>query len=164
MYCNRSSKALAVAAEHYLQLGYQVGTSYGKELVDDHYSPFNNPKRWDSISIILDGLACVDLDRFTSLGERFVLPPTWKERSPRGLHYLYRLPARFRGTTKIGWKTNIDLLMKTASKSTPYGATAWQGHVLCSPSKGYTRLTPKAIPRKNELPLAPGWLLDYLER
>lgn len=165
MFCAKSNQLLTKAAARYIQLGYTVGASLDKVLIEERFSPYISPKSWNSISIILDGLVCVDLDRFTSLGEKFVLPPTFKERSPRGLHFLYRLPVYFKGTSKIGWKKHIDLLTRTRAHTVKYGSSdkEFQGHVLCSPSKGYTRLSPNVIPRKMDLPMAPDWLLDNLQ-
>lgn len=161
MYCHKLTRSLSHAAEQYTQLGYQVGMTYGKVLVDEQYSPYRDPNKWNGISIILDGLVCVDMDRFTTLGDKFVLPTTFKERSPRGLHYFYRLPPRFRGISKIDWKKHIDLLTK--ARSVRYGSSGqeFQGHVLCSPSKGYTRLSIRT-PRKADLPMAPDWILENL--
>lgn len=166
MLCKKSHSLLISAGNEYTRLGYSIGLTKKKSLQKEYWSPIDDPSTWDSISIILDGLVCVDLDRFTSLDKRHNLPVTLKERSPRGLHFFYRLPRYFKATSKIGWKKHIDLLTKD-SVSSLYGSKPtelWQGHVLCSPSKGYSRLSPKITPIKGNLPIAPDWILDALNR
>jgi hypothetical protein len=151
------------AANLYSNLNYRIGMTKGKELVLDHYTRYIDNESWDRISIILDGMVCVDLDRFVSLGNEFALPETLKERSPRGLHFFYRLPHGFKGSSKIGWKKNVDLLtLDSVNLIYRNPNKMWQGHVLCSPSKGYSRLYPKAMPEKSQLPVAPDWILDAL--
>jgi len=164
MICNKSVNLLVQAAENYRRLGYTVGQSKGKELITEYFQARLDPALWNSISIILDGLVCVDFDKFVSLDPmKYPLPPTLKERSRRGLHYYYRLPLRFRGLCNIGWKKHIDLLTK-GNRPVAYHKRdeQWQGHVVCSPSKGYSRLFPITVPAKNELPPAPRWILDYI--
>jgi hypothetical protein len=166
MLCKKSHSLLNSAAQQYINLGYQIGLCQKKSLKHQWWDYGIEPASWDSISIVLDGLVCVDLDRFTSLDKKYNLPVTLKERSPRGLHFFYKLPRHFRATSKVGWKKHIDLLTKD-SVTTLYGkkpTELWQGHVLCSPSRGYSRLSPKITPQKGNLPMAPEWVLDALNR
>lgn len=168
MFCTYSHNLLNDAADHYVRLGYRIGVTKNKILVAEprgvprlNGDPVLDPKSWDGISIILDGLVCVDMDRFTNLGVE--LPPSLKERSPRGLHFLYRLPPNYKGQTIIGWRKNVDLLTRNIHAKSRYNSDgAFEGHVLCSPSKGYSRLYPYAIPARNALPIAPNWLLDMM--
>lgn len=165
MLCKKTYNLLLDSANQYMKLGYQIGLCEKKSLKYEWWLAGDPPNQWDSISIILDGLVCVDLDKFTSLDKKYELPATLKERSPRGLHYFYRLPRRFEATSKIGWKKHIDLLTKDSVK-TLYGKKPnelWQGHVLCSPSRGYSRLSAKTTPTKNMLPVAPQWVIDALD-
>ncbi len=159
MFCRKSNSLLIEAAHHYTNLGYQVGMTYGKELILDRFSRFID-EDWDGIAIILNKLVCVDMDRFISLGSQCILPPTLKERSPRGLHYFYRMPSSYRRRmSKVGWIEGVDLLTKDRD-TTRYNATNnFNGHVLCSPSKGYSRLSPKTTPAMSALPMAPDWLV-----
>lgn len=164
MFCSNANRLLTRAASHYSHLGYKIGVTRSKVLIDEDFSPDIDPAEWDSISIILNGLVCVDLDSFQSLPNNCTLPPTLKERSPRGMHFFYRLPVGFTGVSKIGWKKNIDLLTKTSGRLLRYKTDGqWLGHVLCSPSKGYTRLYPRDIPRKNDLPMAPDWVIYNIQ-
>ena len=161
MFCTKSNSLLINAAEHYMRLGYQVGVTKKKVLIDEHFSRHIPRDTWDGITIILDGLVCVDMDCFTNLGVE--LPPTLKERSPRGLHFFYRLPIGRRRVSKIRWQKNVDLLTRTPKSKLLYGSKReFEGHVLCSPSKGYSRLYPNTTPYRNLLPMAPNWLLDAM--
>ena len=163
MFCTHSHNLLNAAASDYIRLGYRIGITKNKALVHDRHSRFCDPKSWDGISIILEGLVCVDMDCFTNLGVQ--LPPSLKERSPRGLHFLYRLPPDYgTGQTIVGWRKGVDLLTRNLHAKSPYNSDAsfFSGHVLCSPSKGYSRLYPYAIPARNALPIAPNWLLDII--
>lgn len=155
----------------YKSLGYTVGLSKAKELTT--YKPEDSSigKDWDGISIIMDGMVCVDFDtHFIDLDSGYTLPPTWKEKSNRGLHLFYRLPANFEGESKIHWKENIDLLTKGKRKvlynrrgvSNINEDRVWGEHVLVSPSKGYTRVYPDNVMAKEKLPIAPTWVLDQI--
>lgn len=172
-------------AEHYYQLGYTVGLSIGKRLIttfeyqralasrgiDRWYQNYVSlfGQEWDSISIILNDLVCVDLDT-QDIKIYDEMPPTWTEKTPRGLHYFYRLPRDGRPyTCQISYRPHMDLLVKRKQPNTPYGnlngdTTTWYGHALIAPSKSYLRLKPsgKDIIKKNELPLAPSWITDAL--
>jgi len=161
MFCTHSHNLLNAAASHYIRLGYQIGITKQKALVDESFSPYIPCDSWDGITIILNGLICVDMDCFTNLG--YKLPPTLKERSPRGLHYFYRLPLGRRRVSKIGWIKNVDLLTQTPNKKLLYSSKRdFEGHVVCSPSKGYSRLYPNTTPHKMLLPMAPDWLLEAM--
>lgn len=162
MLCDKLYSLLNRTALQYSNLGYQIGLTKNKVLVTEHYPAYANKNDWDSISIILNSLVCVDLDHFTSLGKDCPLPQTLKERSPRGLHFFYRLSRGFEGVAKIGWKPKVDLLTKAPNTIYHKPDKLWEGHVLCSPSKGYSRLFPRNIPPKNELPMAPDWLIKQL--
>jgi hypothetical protein len=163
MYCANSNSLLLEAAARYWHLGYQIGATSSKVLIaSDYRSLYTRSKKWDGISIVLDGIVCVDFDRFLNLDE-YELPATLKERSPRGLHFFYRLPEGFAGTSKIAWRKNVDILTKQ-NRSIDYGPyQKFKGHVLCSPSKGYSRLSSSRTPKKADLPIAPQWILDAME-
>jgi hypothetical protein len=125
-------KTLLVWAQRYHDLGYKMGLASGKELIHT-YEPTvmatgwmgmqypvakEQPDDWDNLSIILDGLVCVDLDvpHFDVLPWH-PLPPTLKEKSPRGWHLYYRLPDGVVPTDpKISWKPHVDLLVKGTGK------------------------------------------------
>ena len=125
---------------------------------------------------VLEGIACVDFDVLDmDLGWHF-LPPTWKERSPRGYHLFYRIPPE-RGPSKmapkIKWRPDVDLLIKgqvSARAPRAYGGganhktdTPFFGHVLVSPSDGYKRIWPDAgVPERDKLTTAPEWLCEAL--
>ena len=109
MLCNLSRSKLHDAAAQYIRLGYRIGVSKKKELINEYYTQDGD---WDSITFMLEGMVCVDLDCFTDLGKKYPLPETLKERSPRGLHFFYKLPRYFRGSTKVGWRKKVDLLTK----------------------------------------------------
>lgn len=179
-YTGQQRTFLSVA-EKYHNLGYKVGLSSGKELVE----PYEPPKvtygwfgvavpqakeystEWDSLSIILDGLVCVDLDipHFDVLCW-VPLPPTLKERSPRGWHLYYRLPEeKLFPNPKIKWKPHVDILVKgNGRKAIRYGKkdAPFGGHVVCAPTPGYARIWPEEQPMKSWIPIAPDWVLDVL--
>src|SRR5574337_155332 len=179
------------AAQQYSELGYKVGLCKGKELASD-YQPdeifsgwfgmvtkipnANNPTDFNAISIIPDGVVCVDLDvpDFGLIWEP--LPPTLKERTPRGWHLFYRLEdlARDRAIPKIKWREHVDLLALRgksrgpAKRKSSYGkkdddtAPPWGGHVLIGPTTGYNRIWPDDFPHIDKLTMAPQWLVDAL--
>lgn len=158
---------------NYQRLGYSVGLARGKDLTRYRPAPESVGSDWDGISIIMDGVMCVDFDtHFINLDSGYTLPPTWKEKSNRGMHLFYRLPNGFVGESKIHWKENIDLLV-AGKKKVIYNASGisksdilvervWGQHVLVSPSKGYTRVYPDVTPAKDKLTLAPTWLMDAI--
>ena len=175
-------RTLVQEAERYVKLGYKVGFANGKALVTTFDKNANQAfTSWDNISIILDGIVCVDFDtQYFDLGNEYPLPPTMKERSPRGLHLFYRMPTNM-GTwePKIKWKENLDLLVNGPADGDQwgsrksigrYGATVsspvanWGGHVLVSPSRGYSRVYPTATPSREKLSLAPDWLIEELQK
>jgi hypothetical protein len=103
------------------------------------------------------------------------LPPTWKERSPRGWHLFYRIhdDMRHSASPKIGWREHVDLLVKDRRKKKTRPSryevegdseAVWGEHVLTSPTQGYSRIYPDHIPAIMNLPEAPIWLLDALEK
>jgi hypothetical protein len=176
--------SLLLQASKLHDLGYNVGLAKKKALVrlyqtDLNHHAASNEGDWDGISIILDGVACVDFDMLDmDLGWHF-LPPTWKERSPRGWHLFYRIPHGCGAslmTPKIRWRPDVDLLIKgtlEARKSTSaYGSshpkhktdTPFFGHVIVAPSEGYRRIWPdKSVPERDaELTEAPDWLCEAL--
>lgn len=70
-------------AEKYIQLGYIAGFCKGKEFLGSYVDQFI-PEEFDGISLIPEGMVCVDIDvtDFGVVGED--LPPTLKEKTPRG--------------------------------------------------------------------------------
>ncbi len=178
-------------AEKYHNLGYKVAYAKGKEFLSQYEpapvvmgwfgivqsQPVESPADFDGISLIPDGLACVDIDipDFGVVYEE--LPPTLKERTPRGWHLWYRLPLAemVHGGTyspKIKWRPHVDLLTKATvkpAKRSPYGGkkangSPWGEHVLINPTSGYTRIWPDEMPAYSKLTLAPQWLVDALEK
>jgi hypothetical protein len=189
-------------AQKYSDLGYKVGFAKGKNFVQEYqpdtavmtfWGPIktkneNHPEDFDGISIIPDELVCVDIDipDFGVVYEE--LPPTWKERTPRGWHLWYRLPMTIAATAlwepKIKWRPHVDLLTKGKpapnKKKSRYGGGGsvtvtgmgqvlttsgpdhWGEHVLCSGTTGYQRVWPDEIPARDSLPQAPQWLQDAL--
>lgn len=174
-------RALLSVAQKYHDLGYKVGLSSGKELVAPYEPttmamgwfgvmypvPKEQPTNWDSLSIILDELVCVDLDvpHFDVL-EWNPCPPTLKERTPRGWHLYYRLPiVSSLLEPKIKWKPHVDILVKGSTKKTVrYGKkdAPFGGHVVCAPTTGYVRIYPDEHPQLNKVPVAPLWIMDAL--
>lgn len=184
-------KFLLRDAQQYLDLGYRVGLCKGKSFVREYKESsdfFGNrysqiEADFDGISIIPHEIVCVDIDipDFGVVWEE--LPPTWKERSPRGWHLWYRLPLVIGEPwlPQIKWRPHVDLLVKAGRKAAEvkfrsvYGkrvqeeseedepiGTQWGEHVLCSGTTGYTRVWPDKIPPRDQLPLAPQWLQDAL--
>lgn len=182
---------LLQAAEKYTNLGYKVGLAKGKEYLQP-YEPDtvtaswfgivktqsqNHPEDFDGVSLIPEGIVCVDID-IPDFGVIWQpLPPTLKERTPRGWHLWYRLPIAdmVHGRTyspKIKWALHVDLLTKATgkpAKRAPYGGkkangSPWGEHVLVSPTSGYTRIWPVDVPEIKKLTEAPQWLVDALEK
>jgi len=184
-------------AQKYADLGYRVGLCKGKAFVQEFKPEAVTMTFWgpiktavdvsvdfDGISIIPHEIVCVDIDipDFGVVWEE--LPPTWKERSPRGWHLWYRLPQVIGEPwlPQIKWRPHVDLLVKAGRKATEvkfrsvYGkrvqeeddgedeplGTQWGEHVLCSGTSGYTRVWPEETPHRDQLPLAPQWLQDAL--
>lgn len=178
------------AANQYHSLGYKVGFCKGKAYLGQYEPPDmswfgayqkETPEGFDGISLIPEGMVCVDIDinDFSVIWEP--LPPTLKERTPRGWHLFYRIhdDMRFSAQPKIKWRPHVDLLVKPGvnpqvikkrsryhdpdndddSKDSPWGE-----HVLISPTTGYSRIWPDQIPTYDSLPVAPRWLLDVLEK
>lgn len=146
----------------YEQLGYQIGFCYGKEVANVDGSPLG--KYWNGISIIPDGIVCVDFDD-SSIKIEQDLPATFHEKSPRGYHFFYRLPNNCVEPI-IGWRSKIDLLTKGKKIQYDYDGDSfgptWARHVLVSPTPGYTRISSPVVPDINNLTMAPQWLLDIL--
>lgn len=193
-------RTLISKAGEYSRLGYKIGYCRGKEFLGQYEPPstvmtmfgpvqhgeVEAPEDFNGISVIPEGFACVDLD-INDFGVIWMgaLPPTWKERTPRGWHLFYNLPAPVyamghRGTpprtTKIKWQPHVDLLIKDepspnkVKKRSPYGGmkeddSPWGEHVLISPTPGYTLRWPEGeyVP-KDKLTMAPTWLVDALEK
>ncbi len=170
---------LAGTAHRYVALGYSVGFAKAKTLVSEFRGDVPHGK-FDGISIILDDLVCVDFDTHLSmdLGWGCDLPPTWKEKTPRGFHLFYLLEnnspnpcdifgeIKLQGSpkreSKIKWKPNVDLLVK-GRKPVRYGGAIAQAHALCYPTPGYSLIHPDIPPPKDELTPAPSWLLDAVK-
>jgi len=181
------------AAQKYTDLGYKVGLAKGKTFLQEYESdtpvigwfgivsntPGQNPDDFDGISLIPHGIVCVDIDvpDFGVVYEE--LPPTLKERTPRGWHLWYRLPIVDDRTgriymewyPKIKWRPNVDLLTKgpPPKKKSRYvnttgGPDHWGEHILVSPTTGYKRIWPDDIPEQKLLTEAPLWLVDALEK
>lgn len=185
-------------AQRYTDLGYRVGLCKGKVLLRSYKAPTssvgwfgiaitapadNGDNDFDGISIIPDEIVCVDID-VPDFGVVYeALPPTWKERTPRGWHLWYRLPLVIGQPwlPQIQWRKHVDLLTKAGTIAVEkkfrsvYGSskndddeedepkgTQWGGHVLCSNTTGYQRMWPDETPAKSDLPLAPQWLQDAL--
>lgn len=162
---------LMIEANKLYDLGYTVGLAQGKSLLGQFIKGSkSNPDNYDGISIILDDIVCVDFDTdlHMDVGWGNNLPPTLKEKSPRGFHLFYLLPAHAltKRETKVKWKEHVDLLTKGKTMRTPrYGSnnTTASAHVLMSPSPGYRRIYPDVTPPKDALPLAPDWLIQAIK-
>lgn len=186
-------------AQKYSELGYKIGLALGKvllrEYIPDSVGWFGNKLEadngdpdFDGISIIPDGIVCVDID-VPDFGVVYeALPVTFKERTPRGWHLWYNLPntvivgqdddetaiafqSNLPWKSKIAWRTHVDLLTKAAPNvqvksryrnTMGNGPDVWGGHVLCSKTTGYSLVWPDEIPARDKLPLAPQWLQDAL--
>lgn len=189
---------LLQAAERYTNLGYQIGFAKGKEFLGV-YQPavvtsagwwgmpikteVDAPDDFNAISLIPNGVVCVDIDEpdFGLVWEP--LPPTWKERTPRGWHLFYYLDPEDRDkcNPKINWRPHVDLLTvrgvpsaaneeqrvvygrKPSSKTTT-ASPIWGGHVLISRSDGYTLVYPDQVPPLAQLTPAPDWLVYQLSK
>lgn len=180
-----SKDRLLCEAVRYKSLGYSVALTKGKSVVTEfiELDCLAGNEVFDGISFLLEGIACVDFDDILSfdVGWRRDLPPTLKERSPRGYHLFYLIPygcGLSKMSSKIKWQPHIDLLTNTSSvsvsqfgevKATKYlgkdGKPAdWGGHVLVSPSEGYRRIWPDETPNRNKLTPAPEWLREELRK
>lgn len=184
---------LLQAADRYTDLGYKIGYAKGKEFLGPYVPPpviggwfgythkgeVEAPDDFNAISLITDGVVCVDLDEpdFGLIWEP--LPPTWKERTPRGWHLFYYLEPEIKDKSypKINWRPHVDLLTLQGKatplpkkKFTPYGeekiedAPVWGGHVLISRSDGYTLVWPDTVPPLSQLTPAPDWLVYQLTK
>ena len=162
--------SLVVAAQHYKRLGYSVGLTNGKTLVD-HYSRHQSlpMDEWNGISLVLNKIVCVDFDTLLHMdvGWDRELPISLREKSPNGIHLFYRLPEDGEWQTRIKWKRDIDLLVQDSEGGAkPYhdGTTMTPDrHVLVSPTPGYRRLFPNHIPELADVTMAPDWLLKEIE-
>jgi hypothetical protein len=184
---------LLQAAQKYSELGYKVGLAKGKTFLQDYepdtvvmswWGPVRtqsqNPDSFDGISLIPLGIVCVDID-IPDFGVVYeALPPTLKERTPRGWHLWYSLPdfpeeSPFGKSyyPKIKWRAHVDLLTKgkpaplpkkSRYKNTTGGPDHWGEHILVSPTAGYSRIWPDEMPNVKDLTEAPQWLLDALEK
>jgi hypothetical protein len=158
--------SLRAQASRYVDLGYSVGMAKGKEFLGA-LDPWDNslPAECDGISIIPDGLVCIDYDcEFKDLGWRRDVPPTLKEKTPRGWHLFYLLPVGYskeHWEPHIEWQPDVDLLVNDG-RSRPYKSTTlnWARHILMSPTPGYRRIYPDQIPERNKLTIAPDWLVQ----
>lgn len=185
-------------ADKYLGLGYRVGLAKEKKFVKEYkqnvVTTFWGPMQttpdidvdFDGISVIPDEIVCVDIDvpDFGVVYEE--LPPTWKEKTPRGWHLWYRLPQVIGApwAPQIKWRPHVDLLTKEKvvtlnldspvkrrsrydtgeddDQDEPVVTSHWGEHVLCSGTTGYIKMWPDEIPHRDKLPLAPQWLQDAL--
>ena len=181
-------------AQKYNDLGYKVGLANGKTFLRLYQpdsesgwfgikTPADNGDDFDGISLVPHGIVCVDIDvpDFGVIWEE--LPPTFKERTPRGWHLWYLLPSVIQidestvsipiWSSQIKWRPHVDLLTsgapKTPKKKSRYQSTTggpdhWGEHVLCSGTTGYQRVWPEEVPNRDQLPLAPQWLQDALQK
>ncbi len=159
-------QALLLEARRYSKLGYKVGLTLGKSLVDTYQDNVTCSKQWDGISIILEDIVCVDFDDKMSmdLGYGYDLPPTLKESSPRGWHLFYAAPlGGAKRVSKIKWKPHVDLLTSGRNHIRYGGSIVVKAHALCSPSDGYKRIYPDNIPERSQLTPAPNWLVDAVK-
>jgi len=157
-----------IEANKLTNLGYEVGLANGKSLVDTFRPGVRPTVEFDSISIILSELVCVDFDTHLHMdaGWDKELPPTLKEKSPRGYHLFYQLPSHTLSSreTKVKWKKDIDLLTRGKTMRSRYGVTETaSAHVLVSPSPGYKRMYPDVTPHHDDLPMAPAWLVEAIK-
>ncbi len=189
---NGQQRFLLQAAERYSDLGYKIGFAKGKEFLGAYNPPtvtagwwgapikgeVEAPDGFNAISLIPDGVVCVDFDEpdFGLVWEP--LPPTWKERTPRGWHLFYYLDPEIKdkATPKIKWRPHVDLLV-VAGRSTPPpkrrsaygrggadGPKPWGEHVLISRSEGYSLVWPDEVPPIHKLTPAPDWLVYQLTK
>jgi hypothetical protein len=192
-------RTLISKAGEYVKLGYRIGFSKGKAFLSEYvvstttvmtmFGPYQTqgeveaPDDFDGISVIPEDFVCVDID-VNDFGVIWMgsLPPTWKERTPRGWHLFYNIPAPIfamgqrcspERTTKIKWQPHVDLLIKgpppknkkrSAYSGMKEDGSPWGEHVLISPTPGYERKWPEDKPKKTELAMAPQWLVDALEK
>lgn len=155
--------ALLREAMRLTELGYSVGLSSGKNLVGKYHPKTIIDGSWDGISLILSNLVCVDFDTHLSMdvGWGRDLPPTLKDKTPRGYHLFYLLPSSStKRISKIKWQKHVDLL--TEGKRVRYGRTQADAHALCYPTPGYQRMYPEEVPTMSQLTLAPKWLQDEI--
>lgn|SRR5512135_2543394 len=189
---------LLQSAQRYTDLGYKIGLAKGKEFLG-LYQPDSVVSGWfgmpiktqqeqpstdfNAISLIPDGVVCVDFDEpdFGLVWEP--LPPTWKERTPRGWHLFYYLDPEVRDQVKpkVKWRASVDLLVvpgkdiepdtmkseqllrynRKKTPDQPNGGT-WARHVLISRSDGYKLVWPDEVPPLSKLTPAPDWLVQQL--
>lgn len=176
-------KLLQARAQQYTSLGYKVGLTLGKGLIGEYTDPSTSlwsglkafgvsepNKDFDGISLMLDGLVCVDFDKPDLNIGWYYLPPTLKERTPHGYHLFYLIPSDniCKLNTKIKWQPYVDLLTKEEStakrRNYKNDPLPWSAHALCSPTHGYTRVYPEEIPQKIKLAMAPDWLMEVLSK
>jgi hypothetical protein len=161
------SYTLIAEAKKFTALGYMVGLTSAKNLVGRYHSGTVFDGSWDGISLILEGLICVDFDDKLSFdcGYGNDLPATLKESSPRGFHLFYRKDPNndpfVRRESKIKWKPHVDLL--THGKRVRYGRAQAEAHALVYPTPGYQRIYPDNVPSKDELTMAPQWLEEAVK-
>lgn len=183
MYTGLQS-TLLVEAARLCSLGYKVGFAHNKKFISEYereetvqaiFGPYNtivrgaptNGEEWDGISIIPEGVVCVDFDTPDfDVGWGRPLPPTLKERTPRGYHLYYSLPTGdFIYEPKIKFTKNVDLLVKGRIKKR-YGGRkeeTWGNHVVCHPTPGYKRIWPDTVPHVDDLPRAPDWIIELIQ-
>lgn len=157
------SYQLLIEANRLSNLGYDIGLTKSKDLVGKYHEGTKPDSSWDGISLILTEIVCVDFDTHLTMdaGWGNDLPPSWKEKTPRGYHLFYFLPtSSFQRISKIKWKPHIDLL--TQGKKIKYGSKQFESHALLYPSNGYSRVYPDIPPSKHLLTLAPKWLQKEL--
>jgi len=164
---NGQQISLHTQALRYIDLGYSVGMAKGKEYLG-HFDQDESrlPPECDGISFVPDGIVCIDYDcDFKDLGWRRDVPPTLKEKTPRGWHLFYQLPKNPRDYWKpvIEWQKDIDLLVNDG-RERPYKNKSihWARHILVSPTPGYKRIYPDQVPQKDKLTIAPEWLIKEI--
>ena len=162
---NGERRNLLQVARQMVNKGWQIGLADGKSFVEEPNwkESDNDILKWDfdGISVIIDKeLIVVDIDApHWSLPGYRVLPPTFKEKSPRGVHLFYHAPSSSIGYTRVKWVPNVDLLTQDQGDDW-YDGHYFEGHVLLAPTQGYTRIWPDHPPDRMSLTVAPDWLIE----
>lgn len=167
MITSRQRTSLIKQAIAIQDLGWIIGCVKKKTLLSTG-AWYNNYGRdeWDGISVCIDtNLVVVDIDYKDGEEDLFqrgyYLPPTLKERSPKGVHLYYNLP-KLSSTNKksiIKWRPKVDLLTSCGTYAKYKDRTP---HVVCSPTPGYELVWPNNWPHRNSpvVATAPDWVVD----
>lgn len=116
-----------------------------------------------NIGIALDGqFLVVDFDREHSMRSRWEheLPPTWSQRSPGGVHRLYRVPE--------GWHAKNVKIAPDDGETAAIGDVKVHGYIVGPESyveadRGRPAGTYTLLDGREPVP-APQWLLDYVQQ